>query len=122
MTSPVVTVTETTTPVTVTIAGRTVASTDAAWRLEEKGLADRWYVPRSAVDWTLFSSTDTSTHCPRKGDAVYWSFAPSEDGLDSGDRVTDVVWAYPTPLDHLPELADLVAFYSEKPEVELHVG
>lgn len=117
MTTPVVSVTETSTPVTVTIAGVQVATTGTGWRLSEQGLPDRWYLPREAVDWDRFEATSTSTHCPRKGDAVYWSFR-----ADDGTTVDDVVWAYPDPIAAVPEIAGLVAFYAERPEVSQIVG
>ncbi|KQS60680.1 hypothetical protein ASG36_07280 [Geodermatophilus sp. Leaf369] len=90
------------------LAGQTVVDTERAVLLHESALLPQWYVPREDVRFDLLTPTATSTHCPFKGDAVYWS-------LTVGDRVVeDAVWGYPEPLDAVPELAGLVAFYFGK--------
>jgi hypothetical protein len=43
------------------------------------------------VKMDLLRSSTTTSHCPFKGDAVYWS-------VETGDGVAeDVVWSYPEP-------------------------
>ena len=49
-------------------------------------------MPEEDLRTDLLEPSDTTTHCPFKGDATYRS-------LRVGDRVvTDAVWAYPTPI------------------------
>lgn len=90
------------------VAGETVVDTERAMMLHESGLLPQWYVPREDVRADLLTPTDTTTHCPFKGDASYWS-------ITVGDRtVTDAVWAYPEPVAEMPELAGLMAIYFGK--------
>ncbi|NEE27273.1 DUF427 domain-containing protein, partial [Streptomyces sp. SID7982] len=46
--------------------------------------------------------SDTSTHCPFKGDAAYWS----RPGAD------DLVWAYPDPKPEVAAIKDHFCFYA----------
>jgi uncharacterized protein (DUF427 family) len=59
----------------------------------------------------LLRSSDTSTHCPYKGTAGYWS-------VDTGTAVhTDIVWIYRAPLPESQKIAGLACFYDEKVDV-----
>ena len=85
------------------VDGTVVVDTRRAAMLHESQLLPRWYVPRDDVAFGLLEPTDTSTHCPFKGDASYWT-------LRVGDvELVDVAWGYPEPLPDAPDgLADLV--------------
>lgn len=86
------------------VAAQTVVDTERAVLLHESALLPQWYVPREDVRMDLLTPSGTSTHCPFKGDAVYWS-------ITVGERVVaDAVWGYPEPVDAVGELAGLVAF------------
>jgi uncharacterized protein (DUF427 family) len=68
------------------------------------------------VETDLLRSSATTSHCPFKGDAVYWS-------VETGDGVAeDVVWSYPEPFPKVVEIAGLLAFWAEKPGVTLEVN
>lgn len=84
--------------------------------LTETGSPVRYYLPAEDVVMDRLEATETTSHCPFKGDAVYWS-ARTEDAV-----VEDVAWSYPEPLEAVREIAGLVAFWAEKPEVTLEVG
>ncbi len=72
--------------------GETVVDTRRAKVLYESNIPGQWYIPAEDVRADLLTPTETSTHCPFKGDASYWT-------LTVGDRTeTDVVWGYPSPL------------------------
>ena len=65
-------------------------------------------MPIEDLDASLLQATDTSTHCPFKGDASYWS-------LLVGERtVEDAVWTYREPLDTAPWLRGLASLYWSK--------
>jgi uncharacterized protein (DUF427 family) len=87
-------------------AGRTLFDTTDALVLFEHDHLPVYYVPAADVDATALVASDTSTHCPRKGDASYWSIAV-------GDRTApDAVWGYETnPVDGAPDLSGYRAFY-----------
>jgi uncharacterized protein (DUF427 family) len=59
--------------VRVTVAGRIVAESKRALRLEEKGYPPVYYVPRSDADMSLLERTEHYTYCPYKGDCTYYS-------------------------------------------------
>ncbi len=61
--------------------------------LHETGIRPVAYVPLDDFDMSLLERTRSSTHCPFKGDASYWT-------LHAGDDVrADAVWAYEEPLE-----------------------
>ncbi len=87
-----------------TFAGETVVDTTRGQLLHESNILPVLYVPEDDVRKDLLVPTDSSTHCPFKGDASYWS-------LVAGDRTeVDAVWAYPDPLPATPWLRGLQAF------------
>ncbi len=52
--------------------------------------------------------TSTTTHCPWKGDATYWT-------IEIGDRrAEDAVWTYPEQFDGSLDLSEYVAFYWDR--------
>jgi uncharacterized protein (DUF427 family)/acyl-CoA thioesterase len=84
-----------------------LAESDSCLMVTETDHVDRLYFPRAAVNWDLFTPTETTTVCPFKGRASYWSLT----GLDA--EIADVVWAYPTPLPEVAGLAEYVCFYAK---------
>ena len=57
--------------VRVTVAGRKVAESTRALRLEEKGYPPVYYLPRNDADMSLLVRTTHYTYCPYKGDCTY---------------------------------------------------
>ena len=69
-----------------------VDSTDAKM-LHETGHLPVYYFPESDLRADLLEPSETTTHCPFKGDATYRS-------IRVGDRVAaDAVWAYREPIE-----------------------
>jgi uncharacterized protein (DUF427 family) len=100
-------------PVEVSIDGVTVATSTHPTVLFETGLPPRYYLPKVDVRWDLLRESASTSGCPYKGFARYWS-------VDTGKTVaTDVVWSYPTPFPESEKIAGLVCFYNEK--VDLRV-
>jgi uncharacterized protein (DUF427 family) len=99
--------------VRVEFAGVTIAETTKPTLLFETGLPVRYYLPRTHVRMELLTPTGSTSHCPYKGEAEYWT-------VRVGDNVvTDVAWSYPTPLPESQKVAGLLSFYKEK--VDLYV-
>jgi uncharacterized protein (DUF427 family) len=93
--------------VTVEIDGVVVADSHRPTFLHETALPRRTYLPKLDVRMDLLEPTDTTSMCPYKGTARYWSVRTS-------DQVhADLVWSYPTPLPESEAIAGLVAFYDE---------
>src|SRR5579863_6974921 len=61
--------------VRVAVAGRTVAESTRALRLEERGYAPVYYLPRNEADMSLLVRTTHYTYCPYKGDCSYYSIS-----------------------------------------------
>ena len=59
--------------VRVTVAGKIVAESRRALRLEEKGYPPVYYLRRSDADMSLLVRTEHYTYCPYKGDCTYYS-------------------------------------------------
>ena len=63
------------------------------------------YFPVSAVDASVLRSSTTTTHCPWKGDAAYYSLEVG------GETNTDAAWFYPDPKPAASEITERVAFW-----------
>jgi uncharacterized protein (DUF427 family) len=102
--------------VVVELDGVVVADSTHPTFLHETGLPMRTYLPKVDVRMDLLVATDTSTMCPYKGTASYWSVV-----LAPGDPVvhTDVVWSYPTPLRESAPITGLMAFYDTLVDVTI---
>ncbi|ONH58827.1 hypothetical protein CcI49_18990 [Frankia sp. CcI49] len=97
--------------VRVEIDGVTVAESARPVVLFESGIRPRYYLPLTDVRTELLLSSESSTHCPYKGAAGYFS-------VQVNDKVhEDVVWIYRTPLPESIRIAGLVCFYDEKVDV-----
>jgi uncharacterized protein (DUF427 family) len=96
-------------PVRVELGGAVLAESSRTVMVFETGLPTRYYVDRTAVDYTHLEPTDTVTSCPYKGrTSAYWT-------ARVGDSVvTDAAWAYDFPTRQLLPIAGMIAFYNEK--------
>jgi len=63
------------------------------------------YFPRAAVDPSFLRPSDTTTICPWKGTAHYYSLMV--DGVEN----RDAVWYYPDPKPAAAEIRDRLAFW-----------
>jgi len=73
------------------VDGEVVLDSERGMLLHETAILPRLYVPLDDVRGELLEPSDTSTHCPFKGDASYWS-------VRVGARVVrDVFWGYESP-------------------------
>ena len=93
-----------------------VATSSRPLRLTETGCPARYYLPAADVQMDLLRSSTTTSHCPFKGDAVYWS-VETDDGV-----AEDAVWSYPEPFPRVEQVAGRLAFWAEKPGVTLEVN
>ena len=100
--------------VQVRVNGELVADTTAALVLQEATLPAVQYIPLADVDQTRLTRTETSTYCPFKGDASYYSVTTS-----AGDTVDDVIWTYEQPYPAVAGIAGHVAFYPNKAEISV---
>ena len=90
--------------------GVVLAESSRAIELDETGLPTRYYLPREDVRTDLLSPSATTSHCPWKGDATYFS-APG---------TTDAFWVYEAPSEEdAKPVAGLLAPWPGRVEVEV---
>ena len=63
------------------------------------------YFPASSLNMDFFSSSDTTTHCPWKGEASYYCI------VVDGKENKDAAWYYSAPKEAAKEIKDHVAFW-----------
>jgi uncharacterized protein (DUF427 family) len=93
--------------VKVVLGGETVAESAQATFVFETGMPTRYYLPMDDVRMELLTRSDTSTRCPYKGQASYWSVRAG------GQVYDDIVWGYPDPVAEAPKLKNLLCFFNE---------
>ena len=106
-----ITVTANGTHLTAKVGGTVVAETKDALTLQEASYPAVYYVPLADVDAAVLRPSDTTTYCPYKGEASYYS-VETPDG-----EVADAMWFYPQPYDAVSDIADHVAFYTDRVDV-----
>jgi uncharacterized protein (DUF427 family) len=97
--------------VVVRVNGEIVADTNEALELQESTYPAVQYIPFKDVVQDVLTRTDTSTYCPFKGDAGYYSVTTG------GGTVEDAIWFYEQPYPAVAEIAGHVAFYPDKAEI-----
>ncbi|MCW2603762.1 MAG: hypothetical protein JWN61_1897 [Pseudonocardiales bacterium] len=80
--------------------GTTIAQSDDTVVVE-----GNHYFPASSLDQALLRPSDTTSVCPWKGTASYYSLEVD------GKLNPDAVWYYPAPKDAAKEITDRVAFW-----------
>ena len=80
--------------------GQVIADSDATVVVE-----GNHYFPADTIKQEFFSDSDTTTHCPWKGEASYYNV---EIG---GDLNKDAAWYYSDPKSAAEEIRDGVAFW-----------
>jgi uncharacterized protein (DUF427 family) len=88
--------------------GEVIADTRHPRLLIETGIITRYYIPEQEIRMELLEPSETTTHCPYKGKASYWS-------VRVGDRTyKDIVWSYREPLPACSPIEKLLSFFNER--------
>ena len=94
--------------VVVTLGEQVIADTREALTLREASYPPVQYIPRKDVDMTALTRSATTTYCPYKGEASYFSIPAG------GERSGDAIWTYESPYDAGAEIKDHLAFYPDR--------
>jgi uncharacterized protein (DUF427 family) len=92
----------------ITVAGKIVAESTQALRLQEQGYAPVFYLPRGDADMSLLVRTTHYTYCPYKGDCSYYSIPIG------GSRSENAVWTYEKPHEAVAGIKNYLAFYPSR--------
>ena len=112
-----ITVTPNQARIVVTVAGKVVADTTRALTLQESTYPAVQYIPIDDVDRSLLERTETSTYCPYKGDASYYSI-PS-----GGTKSVNAIWTYEAAFPAVAAINEYVAFYPDRVDkIETHAA
>jgi uncharacterized protein (DUF427 family) len=95
----------------VDVAGTTLVDTHETIALYETALEPKLYVERALVCVDLLVPSDTTTYCPYKGTASWFS------AVVDGDTVTDVAWSYEDPLPESSAIRNLLSFDEQRATV-----
>jgi uncharacterized protein (DUF427 family) len=103
--------------VIVTLGGRVIADTSDALTLREASYPPVQYIPRQDVDMAALTRSETTTYCPYKGEAAYFSIPAG------GERSTDAIWTYEAPYDAVAGIKGHLAFYPDRVDaIEQRLG
>jgi uncharacterized protein (DUF427 family) len=103
-----ITITPSVARVEVWVDGSKVAESERAVLLDETGLPTRYYLPLDDVQQQILRPSNSTTTCPFKGEASYWSVEVD------GKTHADLVWSYPDPIAEREAIRGLVSFYNER--------
>ena len=109
-----ITVTPTGSHVVAKLGGRVIADTQNALTLQEASYPAVQYLPLEDVDPAALKDSDSSSYCPYKGEAGYYTLVASD-----GTELEDAAWTYRRPYDAVAEIATHVAFYPDKVQISI---
>lgn len=94
--------------VRVVIDGHTVADTRRPCLVFETNHPVRYYLPQEDVRMDMLAPSATTSRCPYKGLASYWSVKIGEERFDN------LIWGYMNPIPEIPKIKGLLCFWHER--------
>lgn len=94
--------------------GAVIAESAEALELVEGDREPVIYFPRADIAMAFLDPTETTSTCPHKGVAAYFSI------VTKSTTLADAAWSYETPKPGVAQIAGYIAFYAlpEKVTVE----
>jgi uncharacterized protein (DUF427 family) len=99
--------------VKVSVDGVVLADTRRPRLLFETSLPVRYYIPKLDVRMELLEPSHTTSRCPYKGIASYWSVRAA------GTLHPDLAWSYKSPIPECPKIENLIAFFNERVDLDV---
>jgi uncharacterized protein (DUF427 family) len=92
--------------VIVRIGDNILAESSNALVLREAAYAPVFYIPREEIAMAELTASATTSHCPYKGDASYFSARDASRA--------DIAWSYEDPFEAMAAIKDHLAFYPDR--------
>lgn len=92
--------------------GAVLGETSNALELKEGSYDPVIYVPRADIAMAFLEVSETTTSCPHKGEASYYSI------IAKSGEIKNAAWSYETPIKGMEQIAGHLAFYADKVTVE----
>ncbi|MBF9061173.1 DUF427 domain-containing protein [Rhodobacterales bacterium HKCCSP123] len=92
--------------------GAVLGESENALELSEGDYPPVIYFPRADIGMAFLERTESSTKCPWKGTATYYTVSSA-----AGD-IPDAAWSYEDPLEAVARIRDHIAFYTDRVTVE----
>ncbi len=92
-----------------------VAESARCLLVRESEHLDQLYFPLADVSGPALVQSDHRTICGFKGEAIHYDLSVG------GERLNSAMWCYPNPMSEVAELADYVAFYTDRVEVSASI-
>ncbi|MHA7888471.1 MULTISPECIES: DUF427 domain-containing protein [Roseicyclus] len=92
--------------------GAVLGESDRALELTEGDYPAAIYFPREDIGMAFLEKTSSSTTCPWKGQATYFTVSSA-----AGD-IPDAAWSYEDPTEGVAEIRGHIAFYTDRVTVE----
>ena len=92
--------------------GAVLGESTRAVELSEGDYPSVVYFPRENIAMAFLDKSDTTSTCPHKGEATYYSIQTKS------VLIKDAGWSYETPSVGLEDIAGHIAFYPSKAAVE----
>ncbi|EKE45451.1 hypothetical protein OCGS_0541 [Oceaniovalibus guishaninsula JLT2003] len=92
--------------------GAVIGESSAVLLLHEGNLPVVAYFPRDDIAMAFLDRSDSTTHCPHKGDASYYSIETKSVTID------DAAWSYEDPIPAAAAIKGYLAFVEDEVTVE----
>ena len=92
--------------------GAVIAESANALKLYEGDMEPVIYFPREDVGMLFLEPSENTSHCPHKGDAVYFHIE------GKSHRIVNAAWSYESPKEDVARIAGYLAFHEDKAAVE----
>ncbi|MGB0902922.1 DUF427 domain-containing protein [Halocynthiibacter sp.] len=92
--------------------GAILGESQDALELKEGDYPATIYFPAGDIATAFLDESKTTSHCPHKGDARYYSIQTKSTVIE------DAAWSYETPHENVAAIAGHIAFFTDKVTVE----